>query len=162
MRVPTRRSDKVPRGNFDFKISSEKYEQLKKTLNHLKKEIRPKEAKEVKILSTTGDYSENAGYQLAKANLRRINNKISKIENIIRKADIIEIRKNTNIVEIGATVELEIDKSTKKYQILGSLETDPSKGFISYNSPLGSMMLGKKIGDSFEINNKLYKIKKIS
>ena len=162
MRVPTRRSDKVPRKSLDYKITIEKHEELREKLSYLKNEVRPKDAKKLKILSTTGDYSENAGYQLAKSNLRRLNNRISKIENIIRKADIIEINKDSNIVEIGTTVELEIEKSILKYQILGSLETDPGRGFISYNSPLGSILLGKKLGDSFELNNKHYKIKKIS
>ncbi len=161
MRVPTRRADKIPRNDFDCKITREKLEKLKKTLVYLRDEVRPKESAEVKILSTSGDYSENAGYQLAKSNLRRTNNKISKLENMIKRADIIEVRKGSELVEIGSTVELLVETTTKKYQILGSAETDPSRGLISYRSPLGEVLLGKKIGDSFELNNKHYKIIKI-
>ena len=161
MRTPIRRSDKIPKNGLDYKITIEKYEKLKKTLDWLKKEKRLKEAEELKILSTTGDYSENAGYQLAKANLRRTNNRINKIEDIIRRADIIEINKNSDFIKIGTTVELEIEKEIRTYQILGSLETDPSRGRISYNSPLGVKLIGRKIGESIELNNKSYKIIKI-
>lgn len=161
MRMPIRRSDKIPKKGLDYKITIEKYEKLKKTLDWLKKEKRLKEAEELKILSTTGDYSENAGYQLAKANLRRTNNRINKIEDIIRRADIIEINKNSDFIKIGTTVELEIEKEIRTYQILGSLETDPSRGRISYDSPLGAKLIGRKIGESIELNNKSYKIIKI-
>ncbi|HNV12632.1 MAG TPA: GreA/GreB family elongation factor [bacterium] len=162
MRVPIRRSDKVPTEKIDTKITLEKYRSLSKTLEKLKNEIRPKESEEVKILSTTGDYSENAGYQAAKAKLRRTNNKISKIEYILNRADIIETNPKSDEVQIGSLVKLEIDGKIKKYQILGSAETDPSKGKISYISPLGSSLLGKKIGEFVSINNlKKYKIVEI-
>lgn len=162
MRVPTRRSDKVPRDDFDFKITLKKFERLKSTLKHLKDDIRPKEVAIVKELSTTGDYSENAGYQLAKAKLRRTNNRISKIEQIISKADIIEISKNNSTVQIGSTVELDLNGAIKKYQILGSAETNPSLGYISYSSPLGSLLLNKKVGDVFSLNDREYRVIRIS
>ncbi len=159
MRVPIRRSDKVPTEKIDTKITLEKYRSLSKTLEKLKNEIGPKESEEVKILSTTGDYSENAGYQAAKAKLRRTNNKISKIEYILNRADIIETNTKSDEIQIGSLVKLEIDGKIKQYQILGSAETDPSKGKISYISPLGSSLLGKKIGEFVSINNsKKYKI----
>lgn len=159
MRVPIRRSDKIPTEKIDTKITLEKYRSLSKTLEKLKNEIRPKESEEVKILSTTGDYSENAGYQAAKAKLRRTNNKISKIEYILNRADIIETNTKSDEIQIGSLVKLEIDGKIKQYQILGSAETDPSKGKISYISPLGSSLLGKKIGELVSINNlKKYKI----
>lgn len=162
MRVPIRRSDKIPTEKIDTKITLEKYRSLSKTLEKLKNEIRPKESEEVKILSTTGDYSENAGYQAAKAKLRRTNNKISKIEYILNRADIIETNTKSDEIQIGSLVKLEIDGKIKQYQILGSAETDPNKGKISYISPLGSSLLGKKIGEFVSINNlKKYKIVEI-
>ncbi len=162
MRVPIRRGDRVPRAAFDFKITQEKLEKLQKSLDYLKNKIRLQEASEVKILSTTGDYSENAGYQSAKANLRRTNNRIAKIEHIINKAEIIEINRNSERVEIGSIVELKLEQSTRSYQILGSAETNPSRGLISYSSPLGSLLLGKKVDDSFSLNDRHYTITKIS
>lgn len=165
MQVPIRKNDKIPRLKIEAKITLEKFNKLRKTLDFLKNKIRPIEIKEVKELSTTGDYSENAGYQEAKHKLRLTNNKIDKIEDLLSRAEIIEIKNNSEDVEIGSTVELECEGKIKKYQILGSLETNPSQGCISYNSPLGSALLGKKIGDKIKIkiNNysKEYKIIKI-
>jgi transcription elongation factor GreA len=160
MQTPIRKGDKIPREKIEVKITLEKYQQLQKTLEKLKK-IQPQEAAEVKELSTTGDYSENAGYQEAKHRLRRTNSKIDKINNILANAEIIEIN-NSEKIDIGNQVEIECQGIIKKYQILGSLETNPEKGLISYNSPLGSALLGKKIGEtiSLKINekNKEYKI----
>ncbi len=161
MQTPIRKGDKIPREKIEAKITLEKYQQLQRTLEKLKK-IQPQEAAEVKELSTTGDYSENAGYQEAKHKLRRTNSKIDRIENLLSQADIIEVNKNRDKIEIGSEIEIESRGIIKKYQILGSLETNPEKGLISYNSPLGSALLGKKTGEtiSLEINgkNKEYKI----
>jgi transcription elongation factor GreA len=158
MQTPYRKSDKLPRNKVDAKITLAKYEELKKNLDYLKNNLRPILMNEVKELSTTGDYSENAGYQSAKFKLRQTNDKINKIEDILTRSEIIKPNQNSKI-EIGNTVELEIDGIIKKYQILGSLETNPSKGLISYNSPLGSLLLNKQVGDviEFKNNNKIKK-----
>jgi len=164
MQTPYRKSDKIPRNKVDAKITLAKFEELKRNLDYLKNNLRPILMAEVKELSTTGDYSENAGYQSAKFKLRQTNNKINKIEDILVRSEIIKPNQNNNI-EIGNIVELEIDGVRKKYQILGSLETNPSKGLISYNSPLGSLLLNKKVGDIVELKNnnktKKYLIKDI-
>jgi transcription elongation factor GreA len=164
MQTPYRKSDQVPRNKVDAKITSTKFEELKRNLDYLKNNLRPLLMAEVKELSTTGDYSENAGYQSAKFKLRQTNNKINKIEDILARSEIIKPNQN-NKIEIGNIVELEIEGVIKKYQILGSLETDPSKGFISYNSPLGSLLLNKRVGDMVELKNnnktKKYLIKNI-
>jgi transcription elongation factor GreA len=119
MQTPYRKSDKIPRNKLDAKITDQKFQELTKTLDYLKNQIRPKLITEVKELSTTGDYSENAGYQSAKFKLRQTNSKIDKIEDILKRSDIITINGNNDKVEIGCTVEIEVDDKIKKYQILG-------------------------------------------
>ena len=165
MQIPTRRSDKIPRIKIEAKITLDKYKQIERNLEFLKK-IQPQEAAEVKELSTTGDYSENAGYQEAKYKLRRTNSKIEKLKNLLAQAEIIEINKDSKQANIGSEVEIECQGIKKKYQILGSLETNPAKGLISDSSPLGSALIGKRIGEVFtlEINKqkKEYKIISIS
>ncbi len=164
MQTPYRKSDKVPRNKIDAKITLAKFEELKRNLDYLKNNLRPMLITEVKELSTTGDYSENAGYQSAKFKLRQTNDKINKIEDLLARSEIIKPNQN-NKIEIGNTVEIEVDGNIRKYQILGSLETNPSKGFISYSSPLGSLLLNKKVGDIIELKNndktKKYRIKNI-
>lgn len=166
MRVPTRKSEKYNNQTIDPCITQDKFEELTKRLEKLIKINRPREAEEVKRLALMGDFSENAGYQLAKGRLRGINQRIIEIENILKKAEIINPQKTTGFIEIGNTVFLEVNGKEKKYLILGSLETNPELGIISHNSPLGSALIGKKIGDeiSLEINGKIqkYKITKIA
>lgn len=166
MRVPTRKNDKIPREKIEPKITIEKYKQLQSNLNKLKKEVLPIQIEEVKELSTGGDYSENAGYQESKYRLRRTNSKILSIENLLSRAEIIESNKYSKKIDIGSTIELEINGSIRNFQILGSLESNPSKGFISYSSPLGSALLGRSSGEKFSLNinnkNIVYKIKKIN
>ena len=148
MQTPQRRSDKAPRAKLEAQMSLAKYQALEKQLKTLKKKQK-EEALIVEDLSTTGDYSENAGYQSAKHQLRRTNSRLDKIKDLLSRAEIIEVSPNKNKIEIGHSVKLRVANQEKIYQILGSLEVKPEKGLISYHSPLGSALLGKKKGDKF-------------
>ena len=98
------------------------------------------------------DFSENAGYQMAKSRLRGINRRIDEIEDLLKRAEIIAPQKDASQVELGHLVTLEINGREKKFRLLGSAETDPQNGIISHNSPLGAALLGKKIGTSFQLD----------
>lgn len=157
MRTPVRKANKRPLCPKDYHISQKKYTEIEKEIKVLK-EKRPKLAAEVKRLAEMGDFSENAGYQLAKSRLRGLNNKILDLNDRLKKAEIINKSTDTSIIEIGHTVILELNQEQKTYTILGSSESDPSRGIISYLSPLGSLLLGRKIGDSIMLNNREYRI----
>jgi transcription elongation factor GreA len=160
MRVPQRRSDKIPRKKHNIYISPEEKERLQSKLKNLKEIIRPREAKEVQELSLGGDYSENAGYQMAKSCLRKTNNKINRIKDILSRAEIISPRDDKEMIEIGNSVVLMDSKEKKKeYKILGPLESDPNRGILSYNSPLAKTLIGRRKGDNIEFQL-LGKIKK--
>ena len=60
------------------------------------------------------------------------------------------------LAELGHTVTVEVNGKQKTYQILGSSETDPARGIISHNSPLGAALLGKRVGERVRVplNNK--------
>ena len=122
-------------------------------------------AAEVSRLAELGDFSENVEYQLAKGKLRGVNSIISKLENQIKNAVIIKPKNNTGIVQLGNKVTVLVQNQQKTYRILGSAETNPKKGIISQNSPLGIALLGKKVGDTVDIGFKEkiveYKIIKI-
>jgi len=151
MRVPIRKGGKYTYIKPDPYITSEKLAELKIELEKLKKHIHPQLASEVKRLALMGDFSENVAYQIAKGKLRGLNEKISKIEKQIASAQIIDTQNKADSAQIGALITLEFENNKKQYRILGSLETDPAKGVISYSSPLGQVLLDKKIGDSVEI-----------
>jgi transcription elongation factor GreA len=128
-----------------------KYNELKEKLDFWKKTKRPKESTEVKRLAEMGDFSENAGYQLAKGRLRGLNRRIDELQSLLNKAEIIE-NNNNDVVNIGNTVTI-IDENNKKktYKILGSTESDPFKNIISHSSPLGSALLNKKNNEQVEV-----------
>lgn len=160
MRLPTRRADKNPRLAPDYHLTAEKLQKHQTSLKNLL-QARPALAKQVALLSEDGDFSENAGYQAAKGKLRSLNNKINKIEDLIKKAVIIKQEKK-DYVSVGSSVVLESRGVIKKYLILGSQESDPAQGVISYLSPLGAELIGKKEGEIVEIREKSYKIKEIN
>jgi len=163
MRVPIRKGGQYTNIQSDPIMTKDKFKELEKELNSLKN-TQPKLAEEVKRLALMGDFSENAAYQIAKGRLRSVNSKIEKISKQIAEANIIEENKNTNTVSIGHEVSIKSNIDTKKYRILGSLETDPLKGIISYRSPIGKALLNKSLGDTIKIknNNELIEYKIIS
>ena len=145
-------------------MTQDKFNELTKDLVLLKQK-RPHAVSEVARLAELGDFSENVEYQQAKGRLRGINNIILKIEYQLNHAEIIEAPK-TGQVEIGSTVTVEIDSQTKIFTILGSSESNPSHGIISYSSPIGKMLFGKSVGETVELlsseNPKKYTILSIT
>jgi len=165
MRTPQRKIGKYAHLRPDHHITKEKYHKLQSELDKLKNHIRQPLIKEVKRLALMGDFSENAAYQIAKGRLRGVNQRMVDIENMLKRSTIIKSDRNSNIVKLGTTVVVETNKKQKTFHILGSTETDPNKGIISHNSPIGKALMNKKIGETLfvEINNKKieYKIIKI-
>lgn len=164
MRVPIRKGDKRAFETKDYHLTKEKFQKIELEINKLKK-IRPKLAEEVKRLAEMGDFSENAGYQMAKGKIRGLNQRLLNLEDQVKKAEIIEISEDNSLVQIGHTVRLETLETKgehKDYTILGASESNPSQGVISHLSPLGSALLGKKKGDKILLRNREYLIVKIS
>lgn len=151
MRVPIRKAGQYTYIKSDPLMTEAKLTELKKNLKKLKEIIQPELAKEVKRLALMGDFSENAAYQIAKGRLRSANEKIDKLIKQITEANIINPNKDTSKVKIGHLVTIKSSKQTKKYRLLGSSETNPSKGTISYQSPLGAALLNKKVGEIAKI-----------
>ena len=129
-------------------MTQSKHSSLQSELAHLYK-IRPKIADEVHRLAQNGDFSENAEYQMAKGKLRGINHAIEKIEFELNRSVIIKTA-STNSVQVGHSVTVDTGTGSRIYTILGSSETDPSRGIISHASPIGAALLGKKVGDEIE------------
>lgn len=150
MQVPIRKSGKYSNQKADPNITPAKFNDLKKELNRLKAS-HPQAAKELRRLAEMGDLSENAAYTIAKGRLRRINERILEIEDILKKAIIISSPQNSNIVVLGSKVTLETNGKILTYKILGSSETNPSLGIISNQSPIGQALMNKKIDDLIQV-----------
>lgn len=146
MRVPYRRGEAGARPKLNPYLTPAAYDKLKAKLEHLKKVTRFRLMQEVATLAEGGDFSENAGYQIAKGRLRGVNQLILDIEQQLKEAVIIKADISSDIVQVGSTVVVKIDGVEKKYTILGSTEVDPSKYIISSDSPIGQALIGKKVG----------------
>jgi len=153
MQVPIRKPGKYTHDKLDPHLTEEKFSELKNKLAGLKAS-QPEAAREVKRLSEMGDLSENAAYQMAKGHLRSINQKILELEDYLHHIVIIKPLGNTDTVQLGHRVTIETSGKQRTYLILGSSETDPSQGIISRNSPIGSAILGHKVGDIIRIKTK--------
>ncbi len=135
-------------------LSEEYLEKLEDELEYLKTKRRPEIAEKIKIARSFGDLSENADYDEAKNEQGEIESRIAKVEDMIRNAKTIEVDVNSDEVGVGNTVTVydeEFDE-TIDYKIVGTAESDPMKGFISNESPVGAALIGKKKDDRVEVN----------
>ncbi len=151
MQTPYRKPGKYAVKKYDKNLTQEKYDELKSKLEHIIKVSRPRTIKEMRIAAENGDFSENAEYQNAKSRLRGLNRAIDDIEEQLKDVTIIKASTDTDSIQLGHTVTISVNDKEATFQILGSAETDPGKGVISHSSPLGSALLGHKIGDLVKV-----------
>jgi len=123
-------------------------------------------AERIKTALGFGDLAENSEYADAKDQQVFIEGRISELEHILKNANIIdESHTNCKVVNVGCSVNVELEDGEMDFTIVGSAEADPEKGWISNESPIGKALLGKKPGDEIEVTvpagNIKYKIKKI-
>jgi len=131
-------------------LTKEKYEALKAELHELETVKRKEIAEHLEYARSLGDLSENAEYHDARTEQAEIESRIEQIHYYLKNAEIIKHHKSEK-VEVGSYVVIKKDKEMDKikYQIVGSEESDMSSNKISYQSPLGSALLDKKVGDKF-------------
>jgi len=131
-------------------ITKEKKAELEKELVHLVTVRRKEIAEQLEHAKSLGDLSENAEYHQARADQATAEERILKVENMLKYAQVV-VHKKSDIVQIGsvAIVRKKSERTTKEYHIVGAEESDMSKGYISHASPLGSAMMGMKKGDKF-------------
>jgi len=150
--------------NEKIYLTREKYEEFKKEIKERKTTIRQKIAEQLRHAKELGDLSENAAYAEAKDEKEKNDRRIAELEYILSRCEIIEKPEKNDKVNIGSKVQIQ-DENGKifEYQIVDSQESNPLKKLISRCSPLGEILLNKKVGEKVEIkspNNvsKRYKI----
>ena len=154
--------DKVP-------MTAEGHAAMMDEVKHLKSVERPRIIKAIEEARSHGDLSENAEYHAAKEQQGWTEARVAELEDKLSRAEIIDITKlSGDTVKFGAKVTL-IDEETEdetSYQIVGEFEADVKKGKISVSSPIARAIIGKKMGDSVEVNTpgggKSYEIAKVA
>ena len=140
--------DKIPMTTAGFKA-------LEEELRHRQQEERPRIIQAIAEARAHGDLSENAEYHSAKEQQSLNEGRIAELEDKISRAEVIDVSKlSGSTIKFGATVKL-IDDDTeeeKTYQIVGDSEADVKDGKVSISSPIARALIGKKTGDSIEVN----------
>ena len=133
----------------------------------LLREERPRIVEAIEEARAHGDLSENAEYHAAKERQGQVEAMVGDLEDRINRAQIIDpTTLSGDRIVFGATVTL-LDDSDKpiRYQIVGQTEADAKVGRISYNSPLGRALIGRKVGEEIEVTvpsgDRFYVVKKI-
>ena len=131
-------------------------EKLKKELNFLKEKKRPEIVAAIAEARSHGDLKENAEYHAAKEEQSHNEGRITEINDIVARANVIDVTKinNNGKVIFGATVFLEnLDTGQKiDYKIVGKDEADLNKKLLYFQSPIGKGLIGKNKDDLVEIN----------
>ncbi len=135
----------------DSFLTKEKYDELKKELDHLKTVRRKEVAESLEYARSLGDISENAEYQEARDMQAAIEERIQYLEQVIKEAKIVAHVKKGDAVGLGSEVTIKNDKEkeSRTYTIVGSEEANIHAHKLSYLSPLGEALMGKTKGDSF-------------
>ena len=137
-----------------FKMSEERFKELKDELVFLQT-VREKEvAQQIKEARSFGDLTENSEYDEAKTEQGKLYSKIAEIKNLVENAEIVKVTEKTDNVSIGSRVtvlDLELGEEDV-YEIVGSQEADPILGRISDDSPFGKGLMERKKGDTIEID----------
>ena len=131
------------------------YAALEVELKVRQQEERPRIIQAIAEARSHGDLSENAEYHAAKESQSLNEGRIAELEDKLSRAEVIDVSKlSGGTVKFGATVTL-VDEDTeekKNYQIVGEIEADVKKGRVSITSPTARALIGKKVGDTVEVN----------
>jgi len=152
-------------------VEGKKFYLTKKGLEEFKKEYET--LKDLRIAKTKGEVPKiwesedlNPEYLSFQEDLTFLETRIAELENIFKNACLIRhpLKKELNVVSLGATVRVKVGEEKDEFTIVGTLEAKPSLGKISNESPVGSALLGHKVGDEVVISSPIktiYKINKI-
>lgn len=130
------------------------FDALNEEIRWRQQEERPRIIEAIAEARAHGDLSENAEYHAAKESQSHNEGRISELEGLIGRADVIDVATMTgDTIRFGATVTLTDDDTGDEvtYQIVGDQEADPKQGRISISSPISRALIGKTVGDSIEV-----------
>jgi transcription elongation factor GreA len=138
----------------EFKMSQERFDQLKADLEFMKTTKADEVADLIKEARGYGDLSENSEYDEAKNEQGRLYSRIAELEDILLHAVIVDETEDSDRVSIGCRVvvtNLDNGKQLPEYRIVGSQEADVMNRCVSEDSPFGKALMGAKAGDKITV-----------
>lgn len=134
-----------------IQLTKEGLENLKKELQELIDVKRPAMLDRLAKARAMGDLRENSEYTAAREEQGMIEGRILELEQLIGNSVVVQISAATNAVQIGAKVTVDTPNGNDTFHIVGEFEADPMNKKLSTTSPIGKALIGKKIGESVEV-----------
>lgn len=131
-------------------ITQEGIDKLQRELDELTVVKRPDIVSRIKTAKELGDLSENAEYTSAKEEQSFIEGRIQEIEQIMKQAKVVE-ENHSGVAGIGSKVEVMVEGDKESFELVGQTESNPEKGKISIESPVGSALAGHKAKDKVKV-----------
>lgn len=136
-----------------MKLTQSDVEKMKEEIEYRKLVVRKEALEAVKEARAHGDLSENFEYHAAKKDKNKNESRIRYLERVLKTATLISDESKNDEVGLNNTVEIyfEEDNETERFKIVSTMRGDSVKGRISNESPIGSALMGHKVGDRVEI-----------
>ncbi|MDD9899790.1 MAG: transcription elongation factor GreA [Alphaproteobacteria bacterium] len=136
-------------------MTTQGHARLESELKNLKSVERPNIIEAIAEARAHGDLSENAEYHSAREKQSFIEGRILDLEDKLSRAEVFDTAKMSgDIIKFGATIKV-VDEDTDEestYQIVGEYEADFEQGRLALTAPIARALIGKKVGDSVEVN----------
>lgn len=147
-------------------MSTQGFNKLKSELENLLINRRPAVIERLRAARALGDLSENSEYDDARSEQSFVEGRIEELKETIKHAKIVDKTSHGNTVDLGSKVFCTVEGDKEEYELVSSIEADPSNGKISIDSPLGKSLFGKRKGDTAVVKapagDIAYKINSIS
>jgi transcription elongation factor GreA len=128
-------------------------ESLERELEQLKTQKHPSIALRIQELTSDGDVSDNSEYEETKDELVIVEARMREIQNILRHATVVARGEVSDVVQFGSTVTLKDEfGETESWTLVSPQEANTLHGTISTQSPVGSAVLGKRVGESVVVS----------
>lgn len=134
----------------NFILTQEGREKLEEELRYLENEKRAEVGERIRVAREFGDITENSEYDDAKNEQGMVEARIAEITHILSEATVVSAPKRSNKVNIGSTVTVDMGGNQRTFTIVGAAESDVANGKISNESPVGSVLIGRKKGEHVE------------
>ena len=136
-----------------MKLTQSDVQKMKEEIEYRKLVVRKEALEAVKEARAHGDLSENFEYHAAKKDKNKNESRIRYLERVLKTATLISDESKNDEVGLNNTVEIyfEEDNETERFKIVSTMRGDSVKGRISNESPIGSALMGHKVGDRVEI-----------